>query len=149
MDWQSATLGALGLVAVATALGLFWRSRDGRARTVADALAVVRPADVASVVSFGEFATLLQFSTELCARCPQTHTLLSSLARHNPGVVHVDVDLTHRADIAKRFNVLQTPTILVLDDAGVVRTRIGGAPHRHTVQHHLDLIARSDHRANA
>jgi thiol-disulfide isomerase/thioredoxin len=82
----------------------------------------------------GEFATLLQFSTELCARCPGVHRTLSSVADAHPGVRHLNVDLTHRPDIAKHFHVLQTPTTLILDRDGAVQTRFGGAPSREVLE---------------
>ena len=74
-------------------------------------------------------ATLLQFSTELCValsrRAPHPRGRSPTLTT---GVRHLDVDLTHRPDIAKHFHVLQTPTTLVLDGDGVVQTRFGGVP---------------------
>ena len=82
----------------------------------------------------GEFATLLQFSTELCARCPGVHRTLAAVADAHPGVRHLNVDLTHRPDIAKHFHVLQTPTTLILDRDGAVQTRFGGAPSREVLE---------------
>jgi thiol-disulfide isomerase/thioredoxin len=120
-------LAAIGLVAVATALGLLWRARDGSTRRGSGER--IRPADVAAAASaFGERATLLQFSTEFCTRCPATRRVLGDVAATTAGVTHVDVDLTHRPDLASRYSVLQTPTTLVLDARGVVRARIAGAP---------------------
>src|SRR4051794_11895309 len=102
MTWIAAIVGALALVAAASALGIWLRRRDGRVQTT-DATTRVSPADVATTQPFGEHATLLQFSTEFCARCPQTRTLLGALAEERPGVRHLDIDLTHRPDIARRF----------------------------------------------
>jgi hypothetical protein len=82
----------------------------------------------------GESATLLQFSTEMCARCPGVHRILSSIADDHDGVIHLDVDLTHRPDIARHFHVLQTPPTLVLDRGGPVQTRCGGAPRRDVIE---------------
>ena len=82
----------------------------------------------------GEFATLLQFSTELCARCPGVHRTLAAVADAHAGVRHLDVDLTHRPDIAKHFHVMQTPTTLILDKDGAVQTRFGGAPSREVLE---------------
>jgi len=82
---------------------------------------------------FGERATLLQFSTEVCARCPAVHRTLSEVAAGFDGVAHLDIDLTHRPDIAKHFHVLQTPTTLILDANGVVQTRFGGAARRDVI----------------
>ncbi|MEJ1231244.1 MAG: hypothetical protein WDM88_12335 [Galbitalea sp.] len=50
------------------------------------------------------------------------------------------LDLTHRPDIAAQFNVLQTPTTLILDRSGVIRARIGGAPRQADVRAALDTI---------
>ncbi|HSP51260.1 MAG TPA: thioredoxin family protein [Cryobacterium sp.] len=142
----------LALVAVATVLGLYWRSRQGRAAVVTPGAPVtlgapdaLTPADVGSRVAFGAKATLVQFSTSHCARCPGTQVLLAGLARSRPGVVHVDVDLTHRRDLANRFGILQTPTTLILDGTGQVRARIGGVPSRAGVLRQLDDLSGSTH----
>lgn len=135
-------LGALALIAVATVLGLWLRSRTGRVRQTRpapDAVAI-SPADVGADGPFGTSATLLQFSTEFCSGCPQTRRLLGRIAAETPGVAHLDVDLTHRPDLARRFAVLQTPTTLVLDSRGVVRARIGGAPAPAGLTRQLETI---------
>ncbi|MDJ0324016.1 thioredoxin family protein [Cryobacterium sp. PH31-AA6] len=144
MDPLLALGGVLALVAAATLLGLAWRARQDRYTTVVEAPALT-PADLASTVSFGADATLVQFSTEHCARCPGTRTMLANVARSRPGVVHIEVDLTHRADLARRFQVLQTPTTLILDRSGRVRERVGGAPHRAGIIAHLDTLPGSLH----
>ncbi|TFD23722.1 thioredoxin family protein [Cryobacterium sp. TMS1-13-1] len=126
----------LALLAGTTVLGLFWRARQGRVTQISGQ--IIRQTDVAAATPFGAAATLLQFSTELCARCPGTRRLLGAVADSRPGVVHVDVDLTHRADLANRYSILQTPTTLILDGAGRVRARVGGAPNRAAIAAALD-----------
>jgi thiol-disulfide isomerase/thioredoxin len=126
----------LGLVAFATALGLVWRARTGRVRSVDGSSDVVR----ISEVPLRGRATLLQFSTEVCAPCKPTRTLLGAIASELDGVHHVDLDVTHRPELASRFHVLQTPTTLILDHRGVVRARIGGAPRRADVHAALERI---------
>jgi thiol-disulfide isomerase/thioredoxin len=132
----------VAIVLVATLVGVLLRRRDASARAVhAD---VIVPSDLAVAAdAFGARATLVQFSTELCARCPAARRLLAAVAGERTGVAHVEVDLTHRPDIARRFGVLQTPTILVLDQHGAPRARIAGAPARATVIDELDRIAGS------
>jgi thiol-disulfide isomerase/thioredoxin len=132
----------LALVAGATVFGLVWRARQGRAAPVTGGV-VLTPTDVASLLPFGADATLLQFSTEHCSRCPGTRMLLAGLAEDRPGVAHLEVDLTHRGDLANRFSILQTPTTLILDGAGRVRARVGGAPNRAGILQHLDDLSRS------
>jgi thiol-disulfide isomerase/thioredoxin len=125
----------LGLVALATVLGLVWRSRTGRVR-IGDGNLVRLPE-----VPLAGRATLLQFSTEVCAPCVPTRRVLGQIADSTDGVSHVDLDLTHRPDLAARFNVLQTPTTLILDRTGAIRARIGGAPRPLEVRALLEGIA--------
>jgi thiol-disulfide isomerase/thioredoxin len=140
MPLLSALLVLIALVALATGLGLLWRRADGRAKSTASTHEVVAPQDVAHDGGFGERATLLQFSTEYCARCPATRRLLGDLAKRTDGVEHVDVDLTDAPGLARRFQVLQTPTTLLLDGHGVVRARIGGAPRPAELERSLKRI---------
>ena len=128
-----------GLVAASTALGFAWRQSQGRIRHT-DGRTVVRVADIPGVKRLARGATLLQFSTEVCAPCRATHAVLGEAASARSGVEHVDLDLTHRPDLASRFNILQTPTTLILDRKGVVRARIGGAPRKDALAHELERI---------
>ncbi|TXN31524.1 TlpA family protein disulfide reductase [Lacisediminihabitans profunda] len=130
----------LGLVALATATGLAWRASTGRARAVSSSDTVIAVSELSADAVAGSGATLLQFSTEVCAPCKTTRTLLGSLAAELAPVRHVDVDVTHRPDIANRFNLLQSPTTFILDAKGVVRSRIGGAPRPGEVRAELDRI---------
>lgn len=117
-----------GLLLATAAAGVVWRLRDGRHRTGSGAR--VDPSDLRAG---GTRATLLQFSTEICARCPQVRRMLSRLASALDGVEHVEIDLTHRPDLAARYRVLQTPTTLVLDREGRVRSRFNGVPRHDDV----------------
>lgn len=120
-------LGVLvGVVVIATALGVVWRARNGRVRRAEGARIAL--SELGDDGLLGSRATLVQFSTEYCAPCVATHRLLSRIAERNDGIRHLDVDLTERRDLAGRFNVTQTPTTLVLDAHGVQRARVGGAP---------------------
>jgi len=130
-----------GLVAVATGLGLAYRRSLGRVRArPAFRGERIDPADLFPGAALGGTATIVQFSTEYCTRCPAVHRMLDGLARERDGVAHLDVDLTHRADLADRFRVLQTPTLLVLDRNGIPRSRIAGAPARSVVLDELDRL---------
>jgi thiol-disulfide isomerase/thioredoxin len=125
------------LVVVATAVGLLQRRSSGRVR--AAAADRVRPEEL-GVEQLGTEATLLQLSTELCAPCRSTARLLSGVAGQRAGVLHVEIDLTERPGLAQRFGVLQTPTTLLLDAAGVVRGRIGGVPRPAALGLELDDV---------
>lgn len=123
------------LVAVAVLAGLVWRARDGRRRDGSG-----ETVDASDAGERGARATLVQFSTEMCARCPQVRRLLGQLADAHSGVVHTDVDLTHRADLASKYRVLQTPTTLLVDGSGIVRARFNGVPRRADVEDALAAL---------
>jgi len=133
-----AVLLLTALLIVTVGVGLFLRWKQNRPRRQ-NPLEVVEPQRLGAE-SLGARATLLQFSTEMCARCPGVHRVLGSIADAHDGVLHLDVDLTHRPDIAKHFHVLQTPTTLILDRDGVIQTRFGGTPNRSAIELELGRI---------
>lgn len=121
---------AAALLALATIIGIVLRRRDGRRREGGSLR--FDPADAPSA-ELGSRATFVQFSTEMCARCPQVRRLLNSYASDYEGLEHVEVDLTHRPDLSARYKVLQTPTTFLVDGSGAVRARFHGVPHRHAL----------------
>ena len=133
-------LAALLAVTVGGGFVLRWQQNRPRRQNPAE---IVEPERLGAT-ALGERATLLQFSTEMCARCPGVHRTLGAIAEEREGVVHLDVDLTHRPDIAKHFHVLQTPTTLILDRDGVIQTRFGGTPSRSAVELELDRVSGRD-----
>ena len=135
MDAAAVAIVLAGLVLAATLLGVLHRAGQGRARTISDSRVVSIDG-----VALGGRATLLQFSTEVCAPCKSTARVLDDLAARTDDVAHVDLDVTHRPDLASRYRVLQTPTTLILDADGVVRTRIGGAVRRDVVVAELEKV---------
>ena len=129
----------LGLVALATAAGLIWRARSGLAKKLTNG-EVINLAEIGAtkngkpVTKFGQKVTFLQFSSEFCTACLQTSKLYSELEQVHPEILHIEVDITNRIDLANKFNILQTPTTLVLDPRGRVTSRIGGAVKPQTIQ---------------
>ena len=92
------------------------------------------------VTKFGEKLTLLQFSSEFCSSCQQTSVLLESIEKAHTGVLHIDVDITDKLDLAKTFNILTTPTILILNSKGGVVSRIVGAPKLATMELEIERL---------
>jgi thiol-disulfide isomerase/thioredoxin len=128
-----------GLLAAAALIGVIWRARTGRSRQVTGGIQI----DLAEigatkngqpVTKFGQKVTFLQFSSEFCTACRQTAKLYSELEQVHPEILHIEVDITNRVDLANKFNILQTPTTLVLDARGRVTSRIGGAVKQQTIQ---------------
>ena len=120
----------LVVLAAATAFGLWRRRTDGRVRDA-------RPSGTGEVVlgpgdgiELGPRATLVEFSTAFCQPCRATRRILGEVAELVPGVHVVDVDAEANLDLVRRLGVMRTPTVLVLDAGGVVRSRAVGQPRK-------------------
>ncbi|WBU38907.1 TlpA family protein disulfide reductase [Homoserinibacter sp. YIM 151385] len=124
----------VALLAGATVIGLRVRHRDGRLRPAAAGERILE-------VPLGERGTLLQLSSAACASCPGTARLLGTIAERRPGIRHVELDVDEHPELVARLRVLQTPTTLILDADGAVRSRIGGPARPDAVE---DAIERLD-----
>lgn len=137
MDNRVWVIGLLVLVASAT--GFWWKASSGRAKLVrsgklVDLEKLKATKNGKEVTDFGDVATLLQFSTEICSICVATARLYGELEKSTPGLKHIEVDITHRMDLAAHFSIMQTPTTLILDKHGMVRARVGGAPRQNVIE---------------
>ncbi|GAA4059150.1 TlpA family protein disulfide reductase [Agromyces indicus] len=145
MDLVPALVAGIGLPALATLIGLVVRSRDGRLRAGSRTPGTSGAAEALGLApdALGTDATLVQFSTSYCSRCPGTARALGDLAdAHDADVRHVEIDLTDDAPLADRFDVRQTPTVLVLDAAGRIAGRIAGVPRTGELRTLIDDLTR-------
>lgn len=134
----------LAVLVVATGLGLWWRARNGRFTPVG--ASVLEQAQSGSErddatghdvlaadeigAPLGTDATFVQLSSEVCAPCRRARAVLSEIAAERPGLAHVELAVEDHLDLVRRFNVLRTPTVLLLDDRGAVVGRMSGAMSR-------------------
>jgi hypothetical protein len=134
------------VLAVASTAGFVLRARQGRFRATAAGstpLTGTGPADTAGTVSpgsvlsaaqlgapLGDRATLVQFSTEVCAYCGPTRKLLAEVAAGADGVAFIEIDAADRMDLTRRLHVMSTPTVLVLDASGGITSRASGPPRK-------------------
>lgn len=133
------------LVVVSVVAGLVWKARTGRANLVksgelVDLGKLEATKNGVKVSKYGRKVTFVQFSTEVCSQCRQTARVLGEVEAKHKDVLHIEVDVTDRLDLAAHFSVLQTPTTLVLDSTGRVRSRIGGAPKPNVITHELEKL---------
>lgn len=111
----------LGAVLLALGVGLHRRSTAGRLRPARTDEAVAAP-----LGELGAAATFVQFSAPTCAPCRSARAVLAGLAAERPEVRHVEIDVAERLDLARRFEVTRTPTVVVLDASGRERHRLVG-----------------------
>jgi thiol-disulfide isomerase/thioredoxin len=142
---QSVTAGLIvcaAVLAAAGVYGLIWRGRRGGLRQVragrrADALTQAQLGQ-----ALGSRATLVQFSSGLCAPCHATRRILADVAAAADGVTHVEIDAESRLDLVKSLGILATPTVLLLGKDGTILRRATGQPRKADVVSALgDIVA--------
>lgn len=138
-------LALAGLVTLATFVGLWVISFSGRARRInkgeqVDLSQIGATKNGQRVTKLGEKVTLLQFSSDFCSSCKQTSSLLAKIEHSKKGLLHIDLDISNRLELAKTYSILQTPTILVLNSKGQVVSRIVGAPKLATIESEIERL---------
>ena len=128
----------LGSVVVAAFIAWGYLSYNGRFRN-RSTNDVLTDIDLGSPL--GEQATLLHFSSTLCAPCRTTRTLLEDVAGIVDGVTVIEIDVESSLRLARRLSVMRTPTVMVLDPRGVVVRRASGPPRRAEVFAALEVVA--------
>jgi thiol-disulfide isomerase/thioredoxin len=111
------------VLAVATAAGLLLRRRDGRFRST-DGTVRVDLEEIGGASS--AHRTFLQVSAATCATCPQVARVLAQVADAADDVSHVEIRVEDHDALTRRLGVLRTPTVLLLDEDGVVLSRTSG-----------------------
>lgn len=120
MDAPLALIVIVALVALATALGLTVRARSAR-------VAAGCGGDEYQLVVEGAEVTLVQLSSPVCSACVVMRRVATELVAADPTVAHREIDVVDQPDVARRHSVFSTPTTLVLDRDGHVRSRLIGA----------------------
>jgi thiol-disulfide isomerase/thioredoxin len=117
------------LLTAASAVFWLFRRRDGQFRAPGTRLSLDGARVSASELghTLGGRATFVQFSSTVCATCPQVHGVLDRVASAHPGVAHVEVSAEDRPDLVRRLGIMRTPTVLLLDREGVITSRTTGA----------------------
>jgi thiol-disulfide isomerase/thioredoxin len=127
----------LGVALVlASAVGFGWRWYSGRLRESSHAW--LTAAELGRPL--GPAATLVQFSSALCAPCRAARVLLADVAGTADGVRHVEIDVDERMDLVRRLSISRTPTVLVLGPQGQITHRASGLPRRPDVDAALALV---------
>lgn len=145
MPLETRLLLLAALVLLAVAGGIYWRATTGRAKRIdsgeqIDLSLLQVTKNGQPVTRFGKKVTFLQFSSEFCTQCVSTARTFRELEEQSDDILHIEVDITNRLDLAKKFSILQTPTTLVLDAQGRITSRIGGAAKAQTIKDEIGLF---------
>jgi Thioredoxin len=116
-------------VTTALALGLVRRYRDGRLRqTMGGTPDAAAAALTALGVVPGTPATLVHFSTAVCAPCRVVRRVCAEAVQRVNGVVQLEVDAQAHPDAVRALGIWRAPTLLVVDRTGRIVRRATGTP---------------------
>lgn len=116
------------VLGLAGAFGVYRQRTDGRVK-LATKPAVVETIDH-GIGELGTTGTILQFSSAFCAPCRAAKVISNDVANIVPGVKHIDIDAESNLELVRKFNVMRTPTLFVLDRHGQISARISGVPRK-------------------
>ncbi len=132
---------ALASLALATAIGVLVRLRDGRFRVAPDP-----SSHPLGTFATGRAATFVQFSSHTCSVCPRSLAVLTAVAAERDGVEVVEVCAEDAMDLVRLLDVRRSPTVFLLDADGAVHARTSGAMNAELAGVAVDeLIERSTH----
>lgn len=95
------------------------------------------------IVLPAEKITVVQFSGEFCAVCPQARTLVERVLRDHPDIAHVELDVAEHLDAVSALDIRRTPTLLIADKQGRAVHRASGMPREAELHQAVsDLAAR-------
>ena len=127
-----------GLIALTTAGGMWWKSRQGVVESRLDPGAI--PPRLRSP---GQQLTLLQVSSELCSYCAAMRRVLSQAAQTTAGVGHVEIDADTESDLVGSLGISQTPTTMIVRSSGDIVTWIRGPATPTAVAEAIDEALRN------
>ena len=71
---------------------------------------------------------LVDFYAVWCGPCKMMHPVIEEIAKENPNLKIIKVDVDQHEELAQRYGIMSIPTLLFLKDGEVVEKRIGFTP---------------------
>jgi thioredoxin 1 len=86
-------------------------------------------------VAGSDVPVLVDFTAEWCPPCRMIEPILDEIAgSHHDRLAIVRVDVDAEPDLARRYDVLSMPTLVLLDEGAVVERLVGARPARKILQ---------------
>ena len=111
---------------LATGVGIYFHRRSGVIKRKKRLR--LSPSEVGG--SYGDRATIVQFSTSFCSSCRAAKALISDVVKDQSDISYLEVDAESNLDLVRRVDIRSTPTTLFLDKQGFEIARATGAPKR-------------------
>jgi len=110
----------------ASGIGIYYQRRNGVIKRKKRLR--LSPAELGS--SYGDRATIVQFSTTFCSSCRAAKGLIKDVVKDQSDIAYLEIDAESNIDLVRKVDIKSTPTTLFLDKDGFEIARATGAPKR-------------------
>jgi len=104
---------------------------------MADGIVTLTSSTFDETVASSDKPILVDFWAEWCGPCKMIAPILGEIATEQPGITIAKLNVDDNPDIARRFNVMSIPTLLVFNQ-GEVQKRLVGAKGKGQLLEELD-----------
>ncbi|MYW06553.1 thioredoxin family protein [Streptomyces sp. SID3343] len=97
-------------------------------------------ADFTDTVLRADRPTLVEFTADWCPPCHQMAPVLEEIAREQPGLAVVKLDVDRNPETTARYAVLSMPTFIVFEKGEPVRQFVGARAKRRVLAELADVL---------
>ena len=141
----------IGILALTTVFGLYWRSQQGKLKTPAVEGNRISNEEISKIIrhkssfmvnsdlldqhqiQLGKNVTLLQFSSAFCSPCKATAHVISQIVTGMDDVVYIQVASEENLKLVEKFDIKSTPTVIFFNRDGLEVGRAVGIPTKEQV----------------
>ena len=117
------------ILALASAFGLWWRSKQGQFKKAAAASSPHKFVSNSEIgIELGQRVTILQFSSTFCSPCKATAQMITNLVKNMSDVVYMQIKSEENLQLIQKFDIKSTPTVVFFNGHGMEVGRAVGTP---------------------
>ena len=148
----------IGILALTTVFGLYWRSQQGKLKTPAVEGNRISNEEISKIIrhkssfmvnsdlldqhqmQLGKNVTLLQFSSAFCSPCKATAVVISQIVQGMDDVVYIQVPSEENLKLVEKFDIKSTPTVIFFNRDGIEVGRAAGIPTKEQVMISINAV---------
>lgn len=117
------------VLALASAFGLWWRSKQGQFKKAEIAKAPHNFISKSEIgIDLGQRVTIMQFSSAFCSPCKATAQIITNLVKDMSDVVYTQIKSEENLKLIEKFDIKSTPTVVFFNGHGMEVGRAVGTP---------------------